>query len=67
MALCTAKKLARELGCSPSTVYDLARRGVIPSIKLGADLVRFDLAEVIAALKNPRAEEPQIMIRKANA
>jgi excisionase family DNA binding protein len=48
----TVPELAKELRVNPSTVYDLAKRGKIPSFRIGAAW-RFDLEEVLARLKNP--------------
>ena len=44
-ALLTAKDLARLLGVSRSTIYRLARAGVIPSYRFRT-LIRFDRSSV---------------------
>jgi excisionase family DNA binding protein len=46
----TADELAAALRVSRSWVYEAARSGVIPYLRVGA-LKRFDLAEVKAALR----------------
>jgi excisionase family DNA binding protein len=46
----TAEELAAALRVSRSWVYEAARNGTIPCLRLGA-LKRFDLAEVKAALR----------------
>lgn len=43
--------LAKALGITKNKVVDLANDGVIPSIKLPSGHYRFDLEEVIAALR----------------
>lgn len=41
----TAKQIAHELGCSPATVYRLARKGVLPVQKgcSGGKTSRFEI------------------------
>lgn len=52
--LVTAAELADEhLSVNISTVYRLARRGVIPHVRIGK-VVRFDVAAVKAALTRGR-------------
>jgi excisionase family DNA binding protein len=46
-----ADTLATILDCAKSTVYGMAKSKKIPSILLGKQGVRFDLQEVMAALK----------------
>lgn len=46
-----AETLATILQCAKSTVYGLAKSGKIPKIVLGKQGVRFDLQEVLTALK----------------
>jgi excisionase family DNA binding protein len=58
--LVTAKQVAEELQCSISTVYALAKRGEIPSVKIG-DLVRFSLERVQEALENKSAHRPAVV------
>ena len=43
--------LAKELGLSKNKIIDLANEGLIPSIQLPSGHFRFDLDEVIAALR----------------
>ncbi len=49
-ALLTAQELARHLGVSVSQVQRLSAQGKIPRYELGHRTIRFDLAEVRAAL-----------------
>lgn len=49
----TAAELAEHLSVSISTVYRLARRGAIPSIRIGK-AVRFDVAACEATLTRGR-------------
>jgi excisionase family DNA binding protein len=48
--LITLDELAQRLKIHPVTVRGLKRSGVIPSIKIGHRTLRFDYAQVIAAL-----------------
>lgn len=43
--LVSAGELARQFNVSPSRMYDLARRGLLPSVRLGRS-VRFDVQAV---------------------
>lgn len=53
--LLTSQQLAAELGYSACTVQAWAKRGEIPSIRHGArGRLRFDLEDVVAALKTPK-------------
>ena len=47
--------LAKELGLSKNKVIELAKVGKIPSIRLPSGHFRFDLAEVIEALRPAEA------------
>ena len=51
--LLTARELASCLRVSADTVRTWARRGRIPTIRLSRKVVRYDLADVLAALKEP--------------
>lgn len=44
--LLTCEELARRWQIKPATVYALARKGSIPTVRLGPRLVRFRLVEV---------------------
>jgi excisionase family DNA binding protein len=44
--LLTAEELARRWQIKPATVYALARKGTIPTVRFGPRLVRFRLVEV---------------------
>lgn len=48
--LITAKRLAPRLGLSVSSVYELARRGELPCVRLGTS-VRFDPAQIAERLR----------------
>ena len=49
--LLTAEELAERLRVRPSTIRLWAREGLIPVVKIGAKVLRFDVADVLAALK----------------
>jgi excisionase family DNA binding protein len=51
-ALLTADELAARLRVKPTTVFDWYRTGRIPARKLSHKVLRFDLAEVVAALES---------------
>jgi excisionase family DNA binding protein len=55
--LLTAAELADRLRVKPETVLAWHRSGRIPSIRLSHKVLRFNLAEVVAALKRPRVGE----------
>jgi excisionase family DNA binding protein len=46
-----ADEVAKALSCAKTTVYGMAKSGKIPSIVLGKQGVRFDLQDVMTALK----------------
>lgn len=46
-----AETLATLLSCAKSTVYAMAKSGKIPKLLLGKQGVRFDIDEVLEALK----------------
>jgi len=52
--LLTAGELARELKTDKATVLRWARTGRIPCLKMGGKFRRFNLSEVIAAIKSGR-------------
>ena len=56
--LLRADELAHLLRCGKSTIYQLAKRGRIPCIGIGAIGVRFDRTAVLAALQQPRPDRP---------
>jgi excisionase family DNA binding protein len=49
-----ASSVSRRLGVSEASVMRLARQRIIPSVRLGYRLVRFDLSEVETALMKLR-------------
>jgi predicted DNA-binding transcriptional regulator AlpA len=55
--LLNSDQLARELGISRSTVKALSETKRIPYISISTRTRRYDLAEVLAALKREKAEE----------
>lgn len=54
--LLTSDQLATLLGMRKSTVEDYARRGVLPSLKLGRHrrFVRSDVVQALDELRGPR-------------
>ena len=46
-----SSELAKEIGLSKNKVIDLAKASAIPSIRLPSGHFRFDLAEVLLALR----------------
>lgn len=58
--LLTAPELARALRLNPQTLYRLARRGLIPSIRIGKKLLRFDPIQVRSALEARQDSQPRI-------
>ena len=54
--LLTAKELAERLRVRPSTIRLWAREGLIPAVRVGAKIIRFDLADVLRDLK--RQDQP---------
>jgi excisionase family DNA binding protein len=57
--LLTAEQLAHRLQVSPRTVKQWARTGRIPELRLSAKVRRFDLAEVVQALR-PREAQAEV-------
>jgi excisionase family DNA binding protein len=47
----TAKELAIRLRVTPDTVKTWSREGRIPSVRVSAKVLRFNLAEVVAAIR----------------
>lgn len=45
-----AKELAKRLNVAPNTVGTWSRRGLIPSLRVSARTVRFDVAKVMEAI-----------------
>lgn len=50
--LLTAEEVGERVRVSPDTVKEWARAGRVPCYRLGRKTIRFDLAEVIAALRD---------------
>jgi excisionase family DNA binding protein len=57
--LLTTRELARRLAVGQGKVRNMARDGRIPGVRLDASGWRFDLAEVLAALRAEAATERQ--------
>lgn len=49
--LVPAKSIARLLSCTPRYVHILHEQGTIPGYRFGKACIRFNKAEVLAALK----------------
>ena len=56
-ACLTATELADRLRVTTPTVLRWHRAGKIPAVRITAKVLRFDLAEVLAALKRPAPGE----------
>ena len=54
--LLTSAELAARLGIRPATVLEWHRKGRIPVRRLSPKVLRFDLAEVLAALDPVKAD-----------
>lgn len=52
--LINAREVARQLNITPWTVYDLARRGLLPSIRIAPRCVRFDPFDVAQFIEEHR-------------
>ncbi len=52
--LINSEELARYIGSTISKVRDMRRRGEIPCLRLGNRTIRFDRAEVVAAIGRMR-------------
>jgi excisionase family DNA binding protein len=52
--LMTAEEVASELQVRPGTIRLWARQGLIPSVRLSHKVRRFQLDDVIAALKSAK-------------
>ncbi len=52
--LLTAEELAERLHVRPSTVREWARRGRIPTVRLSAKVVRYDLSAVVESVGQAR-------------
>lgn len=63
--LLTAQELAERLKIKDYTVLDYARRGIIPSVKIGS-VIRFRWSDVLAAGAEPTEAVPkkQLKIRR---
>jgi excisionase family DNA binding protein len=49
--LLTAEQLAERLGVKPRTVKEWLRAGLIPATRLTPKVIRYDLEQVVTALK----------------
>ena len=50
--LLTVDELAEHLRVRPSTIRLWAREGLIPAVRIGAKVIRFDLQDVMGVLKH---------------
>lgn len=57
----SGRTLAELLEVSPETICDWRKAGVIPCIYINGKVIRYDLAEVVEALKSPRGDGPRIL------
>ena len=55
--LLTAEQLAERLGVKPRTVRAWLRTGLIPASRLTRKVIRYDLGQVVAALKQRQEAE----------
>ena len=56
----TARVIADRIGVTAETIRVWVRRGIIPTYRAGQKTLRFDLEEVLSALRSNRsAEEDQ--------
>ena len=55
--LLTTEELAARLKLETSTIREWARSGKIPVLRLSAKVLRFNLAEVMAALQSGNGSE----------
>lgn len=60
MRLITAKQASEIMGVGVPRIYELARCGVIPSVRLGAKQIRFDEDELMAWARRGGATENKI-------
>ena len=49
--LLTAEELAERIRVRPSTIRIWAREGLIPAVKIGAKILRFDMDDVLESVK----------------
>ncbi len=54
--LLTPDQMAATLQVKPSTIRSWAREGLIPAIRVGGQIIRFDRDEVLDALRAGRTE-----------
>ena len=57
--LATANEVGEVVGVCGPTIRAWARHGRIPSFRISAKTVRFDMAEVLSALRNDAPEGGQ--------
>lgn len=56
--LLTARQLGERLGLRPRTLIRWAGEGRIPALRATQRVIRFDLADVMEALKTPATNKP---------
>jgi excisionase family DNA binding protein len=52
-----AADIARRLNCGKSTIYNLAKAGKIPTVRIGKTGVRFDYRAVLQALQRGAGDQ----------
>jgi excisionase family DNA binding protein len=58
--LLTVEELAQRLRLRPSTIRRWAQENIIPALRLSGKVIRFDLDEVLTALRSKSSnKEPQ--------
>ena len=57
LKLLTTRELAKRLRVSPETIREWSKRGSIPSFRLSAKAIRYDLDAVLAALSANSVKE----------
>jgi excisionase family DNA binding protein len=55
--LLNATQVAQLLGCSRASVFEWAAQGVIPSVRVGGRLVRFEPQEISRWLEDRRRDQ----------
>lgn len=57
--LVTAEQISSITSIPVRTVYRLAQEGLLPAVRFGRRIVRFNLAEVIAHIESQARSAPQ--------
>ena len=59
--LLTSRQIAEQFGVTVDTVRTWVRQGRIPFVRVTRRTIRFDPAQVVAALGHPRNNSPETM------